>query len=171
MSKLSKIHKKYIGFLLSWHLYWPNKQRIHIFKAWESTIFINLKRGNRTFFPAIKDLACLSGWHQVTVPLVWGVASLLEPEEGTALLSRARARAPPRAQHPSHRPVGTLGCLLHLFSPYYMQYWLLQWPWPDFAAWIRQGAIAVRCFVLQAGDWDNCTKPLHAAGRRDMASL
>ena len=137
MSKLSKIHKKYLGFLLSLHLYWPNEtgstfvfsnafkvvdEIVACYLAGESTVFINLKRGNRTFFPAIKDLACMSSWHQVIIPLVWGVASVL---------SRARARAPPRAQHPSHLPVATLGCLLHPFSPYYVWYWFLQWPRPD----------------------------------------
>lgn len=168
------------------HLYWPNKtgntfifsnafevvdEIIACYLARESTIFITLKRGNRTFSPAIKDLACMSSWHRVIVPSVWGVASLLEPEEGTALPSRAWARASPKAQQPSHLPVAALGCPLHPFSPSSTLYWLLQWPRPDFAAWIRQGAIAVRRWVLQAGDWDNRTKPLHAAGRRDVASL
>lgn len=188
MSKLSKIHKKYLGFVLSLHVYWPNKtgstfifsnffevvdEKIACCLAGENTIFINLNRGNRTFFPC-----CWRPTLHLHVQLapsdrIISVRCCIPAgaREGTVLLSRAGVRAPPKAQHTSHLPVAVLGCLLCPFSPYYTQYQLLQWPQTDFTAWIWQGAIAVRWCVLQAGDRNNSAKPLRAAGRRGMASV
>lgn len=188
VSKLSKIHKKYLGFLLSLHVYWSNKtgstfmfsnffevvgETIACHLAGGNTIFINLKRGIRTYFPCCwrpalhLHVQLAPSDHTISVRCCIAAGA----REGTVLLSRAGVRETPKAQYTSHLPVAMLDCLLYPFSPHYTQYQFLQWPQTDFTAWIWQGAIAVRCCVLQAGDGNNGAKALHSAGRRGTASV
>lgn len=82
MGKRGIVHKQKVDFLLSLYLYWRNKpgstfmsskafevedEIIVSYLAGENTTFINLKRGNRVFSPAINTLTWVSGASNLSV--------------------------------------------------------------------------------------------------------
>lgn len=77
--------------------------------------------------------------------------------------TKGTAPFPPPCSHPG-LPVAPLQSLLPMVLVLSMT--PAQLHFPNSARCCHWKALCV-----QAGDWDNCTKALHAAGRRDMASL
>lgn len=129
-------------------------------------MFINLKRGNRIFSPAINALTCTSSWHQVAlvgrVTSDRGSGCIAQQSMGQST-TKGTAHFPPPCSHPG-LPAALLQSLLPMLLALSVSPAQLHCP---------NSAGCCHCEVLcvQAGDWDNCTEPLHAAGRRDVASL